>query len=183
MPKGHYSTVINTLRPGASGPGEIVTLDGRVLGRHEGIAHYTIGQRKGLGVGARGTESEPLFVVALDAERARVLVGPREALAAHVARLRDVNWLGDGAEPAPGLEIFARIRSSSPQVAARLVRAEDGAWAAEFAGTQFGVSPGQACVFYDGADGAARVLGGGWIARAEQLTGASEVPRVSATAP
>ena len=168
VPKGHYSTVINTLRPGASGPGEFVGLDGRVLGRHDGIAHYTIGQRKGLGVGARGTESEPRFVVALDAARARVVVGPRDALATQVVRLRDVNWLGDGLEPEAGLEVFARIRSSSPPVAARLARAEDGGWALEFAGTQFGVSPGQACVFYADGNGAARVLGGGWIARAER---------------
>ena len=180
VPRGHYSTVINTLRPGASGPGEIVTLDGRVLGRHDGIAHYTIGQRKGLGIAS----GEPLFVVALDAARARVVVGPRGALATQVVRLRDVNWLGDGDAPKPGLEIFARIRSSSPPVAARLLRAEDGAWAAEFAGTQFGVSPGQACVFYDAEGGAARVLGGGWIARAERgsVTVAAELndPKVSA---
>jgi len=179
VPRGHYSTVINTLRPGASGPGEIVTLDGRVLGRHDGITHYTIGQRKGLGLAA----GEPLFVVALDAARARVVVGPREALATHVVRLRDVNWLGDGDAPKPGLGIFARIRSSSPPVAARLLRAEDGAWAVEFAGTQFGVSPGQACVFYDAEGGAARVLGGGWIAWAERLPAILSEFMASASAP
>ncbi len=80
VPKGHYTTVVNTLRPAASGPGEIVHLDGRVLGRHEGIVNYTIGQRKGLGLAS----AEPLFVVAIDAARARVVVGPREALASQV---------------------------------------------------------------------------------------------------
>jgi len=163
VPRGHYSTVINTLRPGASGPGEIVHLDGRVMGRHEGIAHYTIGQRKGLGVAA----AEPLFVAALDAARARVVIGPRDALATHMVRLRDVNWLGDGPLPEAGLEIAARIRSSGAPTLARLV-VVDGEPAVAFLGTQFGVSPGQACVFYEDGNGAARVLGGGWIAKAER---------------
>ena len=161
VPKGHYTTVIDRLRPGAAGPGEIVHQDGRVLGRHAGITGFTIGQRKGLGIAA----AEPLFVVALDAARAQVVVGPREALTAHVVRLRDVNWLGDGAGPVEGVEISARIRSSGPPAPARLVQA-DGAWAVEFPGAVVGVSPGQACVFYADGSGAARVLGGGWIERA-----------------
>ena len=162
VPKGHYTTVVNKLRPGAAGPGDIVHQDGRVLGRHEGITHYTIGQRKGLGVAA----ADPLFVVALDAARRRVIVGPREALTCHVVRLGDVNWLG-GAIPAEGLEIAARIRSSGAPQVARLVKA-DGGWSVEFPGTVAGVSPGQACVFYADASGAARILGGGWIRSAER---------------
>ena len=163
VPKGHYTTVIDRLRPGAAGPGEIVHLDGRVLGRHSGITGYTIGQRKGLGLPG-GPEAEPLFVVALDAARARVVVGPRAALAVQRVRLRDVNWLGGDEVPAEGVEIAARVRSTGAPGAARLLRAADGEVAVEFLGTpQFGVSPGQACVFYADASGASRVLGGGWI--------------------
>ena len=173
VPKGHYSTVINTLRPGASGPGEIVHQDGRVIGRHEGIAHYTIGQRKGLGVGALAPQAEPLFVVALDAARARVVVGPRAALACHQLPLRDVNWLGEGPIPAAGVEIAARIRSSGAPAPARLMLV-DGEPAVKFLGAQFGVSPGQACVFYENASGGARVLGGGWIKAAERVAVAAE---------
>lgn len=162
VPKGHYTTVLDRLRPGAAGPGQIVHMDGRVLGQHQGITQYTIGQRKGLGVAA----ADPLFVVALDAARRRVVVGPRGALTCHVVRLKDVNWLG-GAIPAEGLEIAARIRSSGAPQVARLVKA-DGDWSVEFPGTVAGVSPGQACVFYADASGAARILGGGWIRSAER---------------
>ena len=166
VPKGHYTTVIDRLRPGAAGPGEIVHRDGRVLGRHAGITGYTIGQRKGLGLPG-GPEAEPLFVVALDAARARVVVGPREALAVQRVRLRDVNWLGASDVPPEGVEITARVRSTGAPGSARLLRADDGGLAVEFLGTpQFGVSPGQACVFYADCSGASQVLGGGWIAAA-----------------
>src|SRR5690606_18556152 len=113
VPSGRYTTIVDRLRPGASEPGEIVHLDGRVLGRHDGIAHYTIGQRRGLGLGASEPESEPLFVVKLDPARRRVIVGPREALETHRLTLRDVNWLGDGAFdalPEAGIEIAAKVR-------------------------------------------------------------------------
>ena len=149
-------------------------LDGRVLGRHEGITGYTIGQRKRLGLPG-GPEAEQLFVVALDAARARVVVGPRAALAVQRVRLRDVNWLGAGSISPDGVEIAARVRSSGVPSAARLLRAEDGEIAVEFAGPpQFGVSPGQACVFYADGSGAARVLGGGWIKGAERVLGVAE---------
>ena len=170
VPKGHYTTVIDKLRPGAAGPGEIVTQDGRVLGRHDGITGFTIGQRKGLGLPVSHPEAEPLFVVALDAGRRRVIVGPREALARQIVRLRDVNWLGDApfAEAAAsGLAVAARIRSSGPPQMAELCLVE-GAPAIRFAGSVFAVSPGQGCVFYADASGASRVLGGGWIAAAER---------------
>jgi tRNA-specific 2-thiouridylase len=170
VPKGHYTTVVDTLRPAAARPGEIVHQDGRVLGRHDGITRFTVGQRKGLGLPVAGAASEPLFVLALDAPRARVIVGPREALARHRVQLRDVNWLGDGAltELSPeGLDIAARIRSSGPPQPARLVWTGGGP-AVEFPSAVYGVSPGQACVFYADASGGARVLGGGWIVAAAQ---------------
>jgi tRNA-uridine 2-sulfurtransferase len=163
VPAGHYSDVIERLLPGAAEAGDIVHVDGRVLGRHAGVLHYTIGQRRGLGVAA----AEPLYVVALDAHNARVVVGPREALATHRIRLRDVNWIGDGKLadiPDDGLAIAARVRSTRPPTPARLLPGG----AIEFDEPESGVSPGQACVFYDSCDSDARVLGGGFIAGAAQ---------------
>jgi tRNA-specific 2-thiouridylase len=149
------------LRPGAAEAGNIVHVDGRVLGRHGGIINYTIGQRKGIGVAAQ----EPLYVLRLDAAAREVVVGPREALRTRSIRLRDVNWLGD--EPlevfaAGGGDILARIRSSGPLQPARLIIDEDGA-AVDLAHGEDGVSPGQACVFYAADGGGERLLGGGWI--------------------
>ena len=168
VPKGHYTNLIDKLRPGSGRPGEIVHLDGRVLGRHEGITGFTIGQRKGLGVAA----GEQLFVLALDPAAARVTVGPREALASHVVRLRDVNWLGEGSfagAAEAGLRIAARIRSSGPPQEAELCQVA-GAPAVRFLAPVMGVSPGQACVFYADASGHARVLGGGWMVRVDPLS-------------
>jgi tRNA-uridine 2-sulfurtransferase len=161
VPSGRYTQVIERLRPGAAEGGNIVHIDGRVLGRHGGIINYTIGQRKGLGVAA----DEPLYVVKLDAASREVVVGPREALRARRIKLRDVNWLGD--EPceafaARGEEILARIRSSGPLQPARL-RIEDDGLTVELAHGEDGVSPGQACVFYARGGDGERVLGGGWI--------------------
>jgi tRNA-uridine 2-sulfurtransferase len=161
VPSGHYTEMIERLMPGASVPGEIVHLDGRVLGRHGGVVHYTIGQRRGIGVAA----GEPLYVVALDATRARVIVGPRSSLAVTRLRLRDVNWIGPGAFsalPAHGALIAARVRSTRPPTPARLLPTGE----IEFVEPETGVSPGQACVFYDSADPGARVLGGGFIVAA-----------------
>jgi tRNA-specific 2-thiouridylase len=158
VPTGHYSAMIERLMPGAAEPGEIVHVDGRVLGRHEGILHYTIGQRRGLGVAA----GEPLYVVALDAKRGRVVVGPREALATPFAQLRDFNWIGPGELdeiPHKGLKVGARVRSTRPPAPAVLFA--DGH--VTFAEPESGVSPGQACVLYDSTDPHARVLGGGFI--------------------
>jgi tRNA-uridine 2-sulfurtransferase len=162
VPTGHYAEVIERLRPGASGPGDIVDLDGRVLGRHDGIIHFTVGQRRGLGI-ATGA---PLYVVRLDANSRRVVVGPRDALRTRRIRLRDINWLGDGTIDdaiARHPEIFVKVRSTrQPQPA--WLHAMHGGIEAELAGGEDGVSPGQACVFYDAAEGQARVLGGGFIA-------------------
>ena len=168
VPSGRYTTIVQRLRPDTAEPGEIVHLDGRVLGRHDGIINFTIGQRKGLGIGADGPESEPLFVVRLDPARRRVIVGPKGALGTRRLHLRDVNWLGDvplAGLPAGGVEILARVRSTREPVAAILEQAAEGALVTLAEG-EGGVAPGQACVFYDAAD-PARVLGGGWIARTE----------------
>ena len=158
VPAGHYSGMIEKLRPEAAAPGEIVHVDGRTLGRHSGIIHYTIGQRRGLGVAS----GAPLYVVSLDAAKARVVVGPREALEKRRIVLRDVNWLGDGALadlPAEGLEVAVRVRSTREPAPARLMPNGE----VELYDPETGVSPGQACVFYASRDSQARVLGGGFI--------------------
>ncbi|HTP90868.1 MAG TPA: tRNA 2-thiouridine(34) synthase MnmA [Xanthobacteraceae bacterium] len=163
VPTGHYADVIERLRPGAAGPGDIVDLDGRILGHHDGIIHFTVGQRRGLGIAA----GSPLYVVRLEAGMRRVVVGPREALRTSRIRLRDVNWLGDGAieralESHP--EIFVKVRSTRPPQPAWLRGGADGGVEVELIASEDGVSPGQACAFYDAAAGQARVLGGGIIA-------------------
>ncbi len=167
VPSGKYTDVIERLRPGAAEPGEIVHLDGRILGQHRGIIHYTIGQRKGLGLTDNTlTHGEPLYVVKLDAATRRVIAGPRQALESSTISLRDINWIGDGdfADiPATGLEIAVRTRSTRAPAAARLFA--DGKTAhVELLASETGVSPGQACVFYESTASTARVLGGGAIA-------------------
>jgi tRNA-specific 2-thiouridylase len=161
VPTGHYAEVIERLRPGAAGPGDIVDLDGRVLGHHDGIIHFTVGQRRGLGVAA----GAPLYVVRLDAGSRRVVVGPREALRTSRIRLRDINWLGDGSiDQALGREVFVKVRSTRVPQPASLRAGAGGGIEVELIGSEDGVSPGQACAFYDAAVGQARVLGGGMIA-------------------
>jgi tRNA-uridine 2-sulfurtransferase len=161
VPTGRYTDIIGRLKPGAIEPGDIVDLDGRVIGRHQGIVHFTVGQRKGLGIAA----GAPLYVVKLDAATRRVVVGPREALRMDRIRLRDVNWIGDGALErviGDGIDMFVRVRSTRPPQPACL-RLVDGGYDVELVAGEEGVSPGQACVFYDAPDGQARVLGGGFI--------------------
>jgi len=163
VPSGRYADVIEHLRPGAAGPGEIVDLNGRVLGRHDGIIHFTVGQRRGLGIAA----GSPLYVVRLDAVSRRVVVGSREALRTSRIRLRDVNWLGDIAISEAidrHAKIYVKVRSTRAPQAAWLHRYAEADFEVELIGGEDGVSPGQACVFYDAADGQARVLGGGIIA-------------------
>lgn len=162
VPDGNYVSVIERLRPEAGEPGDIVHEDGRVLGRHDGIIHFTIGQRRGIGVAA----SEPLYVTGLEPAAARVIVGPKEALARRVIRLRDVNWLGtQAADPRVLSEnVFVKIRSTRPAVAARLEAGETGEVQVVLDEPDFGISPGQACVFYDAQGQGSRVLGGGYIA-------------------
>jgi tRNA-uridine 2-sulfurtransferase len=161
VPDGRYADLITKLRPDAAEAGDIVHLDGRVLGRHGGIIHFTIGQRKGLGI----AEGEPLYVVKLDAKARRVIVGPREALRQHDIRIESVNWLGDQPLTSSAQTAFARIRSTRPPVAAEVRHSEGGAIVRLPEG-ELGVSPGQACVLYDGLGPGARVLGGGFIAGA-----------------
>ncbi len=166
VPQGKYSDIIARLRPSAATPGEIVHIDGRVLGRHEGILRYTIGQRRGIGVAS----GEPLYVVHLDARHARVVVGPREALETHKIYLRDVNWLGDGPLsdiPAAGMELFAKVRSTRPPRPAVLHYKAGAAWV-ELAEGEAGIAPGQACVLYSDDGNDARVFGGGFIERSER---------------
>lgn len=158
VPTGSYAAVVEKLRPGAIEPGEIVHTDGRVLGRHEGVIHYTVGQRRGLGVAT----GEPLFVVRLDAAARRVVVGPREALGVTWIGLKDANWIGDGVAPTDGAAVLARVRSTRPPVPG-VVRVSPTGWSVTLDAAEEGVAPGQACVLY-AADGGGRVLGGGWIA-------------------
>jgi tRNA-specific 2-thiouridylase len=160
VPEGRYADLILKLRPEGGEPGDIVDLEGRVMGRHEGIIHFTIGQRRGLGVGG----SEPLYVVRIEPEARRVVVGPRAALKQTDIRITGLNWLGGeplGSEPRP---VHARIRSAKPPVPADIRQTERGA-VVSVRGGEFGVSPGQACVLYEGAGAGVKVLGGGFIAR------------------
>ena len=133
-------------------PGEIRHVDGRVLGRHEGVIHFTIGQRRGTGIAS----AEPLYVVKLDAARRQVVVGPRAALACTGASLREINWLAGEARRPEGIDVEVKLRSASPAIRARVFA--DGS--VRFAEPQLGVAPGQACVFYSHN----RVMGGGFIA-------------------
>lgn len=167
VPTGRYTDVIERLKPNAMEPGDIVDLDGRVLGRHQGIVGFTIGQRRGLGIAAHA----PLYVVHLDAETRRVVVGPREALNVRRILLRDVNWIGDGdldRAIGDGLEMFVKVRSTRPPQPAWLRRV-GGTYEVELVDGEEGVSPGQACVFYDAPAGQARVLGGGFISAAPRM--------------
>ena len=165
VPQGKYADVIRRMHPEAVQAGDIVHVDGAVLGRHEGIVNYTIGQRRGLGIAS----GEPLYVVRLDPRAAEVIVGPRAALETHTVRLRDVNWLGDRtlAEAASGngTAVEAKVRSTRPPQSA-VVQMRDGEVYVTLIAGEHGVAPGQACVFYaDDSDGA-EVLGGGFIAEA-----------------
>ncbi|CAA7627910.1 tRNA-specific 2-thiouridylase MnmA [Candidatus Terasakiella magnetica] len=156
VPDGDYAGLVTAMRPGAARPGEIVDQTGQVLGRHPGIIHYTIGQRKGLGLGG----GPPLYVLALEADTARVVVGPRQALGRTLIRVRDVNWLG-GDEPEMRVEV--RVRSTRPPAPALLRRLDESCAEVILDQPEQGVAPGQACVFY----AEERVLGGGWIVSAD----------------
>lgn len=162
VPSGSYADVIERLKPEALTPGPIVHVDGRVLGQHEGIVHYTVGQRRGLGISC----GEPLYVVKLNADKNEVVVGPREALATRVITLREVNWLGDErleAVTRNGLEIHARVRSTQLPKPAVLQSRADGRLNVLLADAADGIATGQACVFYSDGGSEARILGGGWI--------------------
>jgi tRNA-specific 2-thiouridylase len=175
VPQGHYSDVIQRLRPSAAEAGEIVDIDGKLLGTHNGIIHFTVGQRRGLGI-ATGA---PLYVVRLDAQTRRVVVGPREALQTRRIDLREVNLIADNAIAAAlasgeRQEVFVKVRSTRQPQAAWLSHGPDG-YEVELIAGEDGVSPGQACVFYDQPEGQARVLGGGFIRNAVPMTAAPGV--------
>ena len=161
VPDGNYASVIEKLRPGAADPGDIVDMNGAVLGQHRGVIHYTIGQRRGLGIGGLDT---PLYVVKLDPESRQVVVGPKEALSKRVVPVREINWLGD--EPftsRPEWHLSVKIRSTRPPREAVIRPISDTEAEVELIVAEEGVSPGQACVFYD-PEGS-RIFGGGWIWR------------------
>jgi len=164
VPEGRYTTVIDRLRPQGAEPGDIVHLDGRTLGRHDGVTRYTIGQRRGLNVAV----GDPLFVVKIDADRRQVIVGPREALLTRALTLKETNWLGDAvsieAACDAGRPVLVRVRSTREPVAGRLA-VVDGQPGVLFDGAEEGVAPGQACVLY-APEAPSRVLGGGFIAGA-----------------
>ena len=164
VPDGDYSRIVEKLDPAAAKPGDIVDLAGHVVGSHTGVHHFTVGQRKGLGLSGN---ADPLFVVALDAPNARVVVGPRESLRTRTVHLREVNWL----RPAMGrFDCTVKVRSQRPPVSARVTPLADRGAMVELLVAEESVAPGQACVFFTGS----RVLGGGWIARAEPLKVAAE---------
>lgn len=156
VPNGDYAAVIKKMRPDAARPGDIVDLSGRVLGRHDGIIHYTIGQRKGLGLGGLET---PLYVVGLAPEANRVIVGPRDALRARTVFLQDVNWLAQPPVAGEGVAATVKLRSTGRPLPATVYLNSKGGARAVLRRPEAGVSAGQACVVYDGG----RVLGGGWI--------------------
>jgi tRNA-specific 2-thiouridylase len=168
VPEGKYTTVIDKIRPQGALPGDMVHMDGRVLGRHEGVTRYTIGQRRGLNIAV----GDPLFVVRIDADKRQVIVGPREALLTQALSLKEGNWLGveDSLEAAAaaGAPVLARVRSTREPVPGRLALV-DGEARLVFDVLEEGVAPGQACVLYDPAD-PERVLGGGFIAATERAT-------------
>ena len=159
VPNGDYAAVIRKLRPEAANPGDIVDSDGTVLARHDGVINYTIGQRRGLGIGGL---ADPLYVVRLDADKAQVVVGPKSMLATRTVPLREINWLGD----APLMSksewpIAVKVRSTRPPIDAILRPISDTSAEVELLVPEEGVSPGQACVFYDPES--SRIFGGGWI--------------------
>jgi len=158
VPNGDYAALVARLKPGAAEPGEIVDLAGRVLGRHHGVIHFTVGQRKGLRVAG----SEPLFVLRLEPEHRRVVVGPRSALAATRVSLAGVNWLVGALPGSDGVRAEVKLRSAQPPVPATVFLDGNGSGEAVLAEPALGIAPGQACVFYRGS----QLLGGGWIQRA-----------------
>ena len=160
VPGGNYARTVERLRPGGAAAGEIADLSGRVLGRHRGVFNFTVGQRRGLDLGNAG-HGEPLYVVRIEAETARVVVGPRAALLRSSLTARNVNWLD--APPDAPVAVAVKVRSTSAAVAATVRALQGGRAEVVFAAPQGAIAPGQACVFYRGS----RVLGGGWIERDE----------------
>jgi tRNA-specific 2-thiouridylase len=161
VPNGNYASVIEKLRPGAAEAGDIVDMEGNVLGTHNGVIHYTIGQRRGLGIGGL---ADPLYVVKLDVDKKHVVVGPKDALATRLVPVREINWLGDGAfTDHAEIPVRVRVRSTRPPADAIIRPLSSTQAEVELLTAEEGISPGQACVFYE--ETGTRVLGGGWIWR------------------
>lgn len=161
VPNGDYAAVIEKLRPGAAAPGDIVDIDGNVLGRHHGVIHYTVGQRRGLGIGGL---ADPLYVVRLDVDKKQVIVGPKQMLATRRVPIREINWIGGGKlGDIAERQISVRVRSTRPPTDAVLRYVSATEAEVELLVAEQGISPGQACVFYD--NDSTRILGGGWIHR------------------
>ena len=161
VPNGNYAAVIEKLRPGAADPGDIVDIDGTILGEHRGVIHYTIGQRKGLGIGGLG---DPLYVLRLEPLSRRVIVGPKAALATRMVPVREINWLGDAPfDSVPEWQVMVKVRSTRPPRPAVIRPLSATEAQVELLDPEDGISAGQACVFY--APEGSRVLGGGWVWR------------------
>jgi tRNA-specific 2-thiouridylase len=165
VPEGRYTTIIDRLRPEGAVPGDVVHLDGRILGRHEGVTRYTVGQRRGLNIAV----GDPLFVVRIDAASRQVIVGPREALLTRGLTLKEINWLGEGADIGDAIDrpVLARVRSTREPVAGRIAMIDD-LPGILFDTAEEGVAPGQACVLY-APEAPSRVLGGGFISATRNL--------------
>lgn len=158
VPDGDYASLVAKLRPGTLDEGNIVHVDGQILGRHAGIINYTVGQRKGLGI----AHPDPLYVIQIKPETKEVIVGPQSALAEKTIKVASLNWLYETCPTEAPLDVEIKIRSTRPPVAARvLISKEDNAASVTLIEPEFGVAPGQACVFYLGS----RMIGGGWIQR------------------
>jgi len=156
VPEGNYAKVVERLRPGALDSGEIVHVDGAVMGKHEGIINYTIGQRRGLGIAA----GEPLYVVRIEADTNKVIVGPESSLFNQEFFIKDINWLAEEI-PAEGIKAKVKLRSAQKALPATINRPKNGVAKVNLHEPIKSITPGQACVAYNGS----RVLGGGWITR------------------
>jgi tRNA-specific 2-thiouridylase len=160
VPEGSYSDIVRKLRPEAMIEGDIVNLQGNVLGHHSGIINYTVGQRRGLGIAA----AEPLYVIRLNPHTSQVVVGPKEALKRQCLTIKDINWLGSGDFPESDLKLKVKLRSTQSPLSANVSLCGKGMAKVVLKDSQGAVAPGQACVFYDGE----RVMGGGWIMREDE---------------
>ncbi len=167
VPGGRYADVVLKLRPEAAEPGEIVDLSGQVIGAHDGVIHFTVGQRRGLGI---EQAMDPLYVVRIEPDTRRIVAGPRSALAIRTIRIAGVNWIGPDLAPGKPLDCEVKVRSMRPPVAATVTLDGQGAAVVTLVAPEHGVAPGQACVLYDGE----RVLGGGWIAREDATVKSGE---------
>ncbi len=170
VPNGNYGDIVQKLRPESGEPGDIVDKYGNILGRHKGIIHYTIGQRRGLGIGGRSGISDKdsiLYVTSIEADTCRIVVGNKSDLSLNTVFVKEINWLGFGeTPPTNGIDILVKVRSTQEPVPATLYGGLNGHGKIELVEPEFGIAPGQAAVFYDNT----RLLGGGWIIKSESLS-------------